>query len=69
MNTQHLTTTPQAPAVHSVAIVYEVQTHNKGRVTVTSDYRYSCDCGGYKLYGGCSHVDAVQCERRKQGRK
>ena len=66
----------QAPAVKPVAIVYEVKTHNKGRVTVTSDYgyraarcRYSCDCGGYKLYGGCSHLDAVQAERAKQGRK
>ena len=62
-------TTAQAPAVKPVAILYEVKTHNRGRVTVTSDYRYSCDCGGYKLYGGCSHLDAVQAERAKQGRK
>jgi hypothetical protein len=68
MTTQN-TTTSTTPAVKPVAIVYEVQTHNKGHVTVTSDYGYSCDCCGYKLYGDCSHLDAVQSTRHAQGRK
>jgi hypothetical protein len=56
--------------IRPVAIVYEVPGPRKAaRVTVTSDYLYSCDCGGFTLYGECRHTNAVKAERQKQGRK
>jgi len=69
MTTTH-TITLASPAIRPVAIVYEVPGPRKSaRVTVTSDYLYSCECGGFILYGECNHTNAVKAERQKQGRK
>ena len=66
------TTTPfnQSITVQPVEVVYSVKAkRNTGRVTVSMGGAYSCNCHSFTLYGGCDHVEAVQAERKAQGRK
>jgi hypothetical protein len=68
--TKNTTTYTQAITVQPVEVVYSVKAkRNTGRVTVSMSGAYSCNCHSFTLYGGCDHVEAVQAERKAQGRK
>lgn len=76
MNQTNSTTTAQAPAilVKPLSVIYEVaKSGEKTQVTLTlterGDVIYKCKCNQFALFGECPHSQAVQVERRKQGRK
>lgn len=63
------TTTPSL-TIKSVEVVYTVADRRGAKaVTLKACGAYSCQCDSFALYGGCKHVDAVQAERKAQGRK
>jgi hypothetical protein len=70
MNTQNTTTFNLAIKVQPAQVVYTV-TDRRGnhRVIVSMGGAYECKCHSFTLYGGCDHVEAVQAERKAQGRK
>ena len=55
---------------HPDKIDYAVKTPTRNLiVSVTITAQYTCNCGGFQMYGGCKHVEGVKARRAAQGRK
>lgn len=65
--------TTQAQTVKPAAIIYAVELAGKPAAEVRATKRgllvdYLCTCSAFALWGGCEHVQAVEAERKAQGR-
>jgi hypothetical protein len=65
----------QGFSIRPASVLYEVKSTGRKTHTVTVNrspagmIEYTCTCGMVELYGECQHSQAVQAERRAQGRK
>lgn len=65
---------PAVPAfeVRQASVTYTVSGGRRAHtVTISLDdggAHYDCSCGMAQLYGSCQHTDAVQAQRKAEGR-
>lgn len=66
-------TTSKAQTIRAAAIIYAVELAGKPAAEVRVTRRgivadYLCSCSTFSLWGKCEHVEAVEAERKAQGR-
>ena len=51
-------------------IHYAVKTPTRDLiVSVSITGQYTCNCGGFQIFGSCKHVESVKARRAAQGRR
>jgi hypothetical protein len=63
-------TVAQPASIAKIEVIYTVTAKTRnGKVTVTPDGYYACTCTKHALFGECEHTEAVQAQRKAEGRK